>query len=218
VAVLDGGRLTVSVEAAIGPWVDKVAGGTLDALAIDMPIGLPATGQSARACDSAARRLLGPRRSSVFPTPARACLGATSYRDACERSFAAVGKQLSIQAFHLLPRVQEVDDAMTPDLQDRAVEAHPELAFARLAGHPLCHPKRSPAGRDERRDVLAAAGLRVPVSRLVGAAPDDVLDAVVLTLVARAVVERRAERLGDRTRDARGLRMEIVTLDERGSG
>ena len=36
-------------------------------IAIDIPIGLSSTG--ARACDLAARRLLGRRRSSVFPAP-----------------------------------------------------------------------------------------------------------------------------------------------------
>ena len=43
-----------------------------DVIAIDIPIGLPKAG--ARACDVEARRLLGPRRSSVFAAPLRAML------------------------------------------------------------------------------------------------------------------------------------------------
>src|SRR5262245_48882967 len=50
-------------------------------IAIDIPIGLPLSG--ARACDVVARRLLGPRRSSVFPAPVRAALRAGTYAEAC---------------------------------------------------------------------------------------------------------------------------------------
>src|ERR1043165_6133053 len=59
--------------------------------AIDIPIGLSAS--QPRAVDGEARRLLGPRASSVFPAPVRATLDALSYRDACETSHAACGKR-----------------------------------------------------------------------------------------------------------------------------
>ena len=50
---------------------------------IDIPIGLPQKGP--RACDMAARRLLGkPRSSSVFPAPVRATLVARNYEEACD--------------------------------------------------------------------------------------------------------------------------------------
>ena len=49
-------------------------------VAIDMPIGLP--DQSDRQADVLARRFVGPRASSVFPTPVRAVLTADSYTDA----------------------------------------------------------------------------------------------------------------------------------------
>ena len=41
-------------------------------IAIDIPIGLPEAGP--RMCDIEARKLLGPRRSSVFPAPIRPAL------------------------------------------------------------------------------------------------------------------------------------------------
>ena len=44
--------------------------GTPDAIGIDMPLGLLDAGW--RDCDSQARRLLGPRRGSVFAIPPRA--------------------------------------------------------------------------------------------------------------------------------------------------
>jgi predicted RNase H-like nuclease len=148
----------------------------------------------------------------VFPTPARAVLGAIDHRDACERSATTCGRKLSVQAFNLLPRIAELDRVMSPPLQARVAEAHPELAFARLAGAPMAHPKRTEQGRHERRAALARAGLADLPDSLPGAAADDIADAAVLALVAAAVVAGRAEHIGDGARDARGLRMEIVSL------
>src|SRR5713226_131348 len=60
----------------------------LDVVAIDVPIGLTDSGP--RACDVAARKMLGGKRaSSVFPAPVRAALAATTYAEACARSFEA---------------------------------------------------------------------------------------------------------------------------------
>jgi predicted RNase H-like nuclease len=179
-------------------------------IAVDMPIGLP-EGAAPRACDIEARQRLGPRRSSVFPAPSRACLGASSYGEALARSREACGRGLSQQAFHLLPKLAEVDAAVTPARQRRIVEASPELAFALLLGGPALHPKRTAPGRAERVSaVVTALGLTSPPTPVRGAAMDDVLDAVVLTAVARRVLDGTAERLGDGSRDRRGLRMEIV--------
>lgn len=194
----------------------RIESGVLATLAVDMPVGLPAAGP--RQADRAARRRLGPRRSSVFATPVRAALGAADYPDALRRSRAVDGRGLSAQAFHLLAKIAEVDAAMTPAAQDRVVESHPEIGFARLAGHPLATRKADRAGRTERAallrphligadgsDVDDLAGDRRP-----GVAPDDVLDALVLTLTARRLAAGRCEHLGDGAVDERGLRMEIV--------
>ncbi|HEY8527711.1 MAG TPA: DUF429 domain-containing protein [Acidimicrobiales bacterium] len=211
VAVLPagGGPLELRVVPRLDAVVGDVAAGRLAALAVDMPIGLPDAGP--RACDVAARRRLGPRRASVFPAPARAVLGSPTYAEALARSRAASGRGLSRQAFNLVAKIAELDRVMRPDLQDRVVEAHPEMAFARLAGRPCAAPKRTAAGRAERLALLAGAGLGdLSGTRLAGAAPDDVLDAAALTLTAARVRDGEAERLGDGARDARGLRMEVV--------
>jgi predicted RNase H-like nuclease len=209
VATLGPTGLGLAVVPSIAPVLDEVADDALAAVAIDMPVGLPAT--APRACDAEARRLLGPRRSSVFPAPARAVLGARTFREAAERSRAATGRSLPVQAYNLVPKVAELDRAMRPDLQDRVVEAHPELAFTRLAGAPAANAKRTPEGRAERLALLAAAGVGdLTRVRALGAAPDDILDAAVLALTARRVAEGTAERLGDGEVDARGLRMEVA--------
>jgi predicted RNase H-like nuclease len=120
--------------------------------------------------------------------------------------------------YNLLPRIAELDAVMTPGHQARVVEAHPELAFARLAGSPMAHPKRTAQGRRERQDALARVLAVAPPTPPSGAATDDVLDAVALALVARALDEGVAQHLGDAACDARGLRMEIVTLPANSRG
>jgi len=174
-----------------------------------MPIGLLDT--QPRACDVAARRMLGPRRSSVFPTPVRAVLATTDYRQACELSRRVSGKALSKQAFNLLPKMAELDELMTPTDQDRFVEAHPECAFVRLAGRPLGEPKRTDRGRTQRRRLLATAD--PSLDRLIASHPElpilDLIDATVLAVTARHVARGTETRLGDDI-DRRGLRAQIV--------
>jgi predicted RNase H-like nuclease len=173
-------------------------------LAVDVPIGLLDMGRTGdRACDKAARRLLGfPRRASVFPPPLRSRLHAS------ERP-----PEMGAQSFAILPKVREVDALLAPALQARCVEAHPELAFTLLAGRPMRHAKRAPEGKTERRRALGRIPGR-PFARLRdpprGAAVDDLLDACVLAWTAARVAQGESLRLPDSPPvDSRGLRMEI---------
>ncbi len=188
-------------------------------VAVDMPIGLldvPRPG--GRACDIAARQALPPsRKSSVFSPPGRRALDATGYADAQR----ANGAGLSLQAFHLLPRMREVDAVLTPALQARVFEAHPELAFLRLGSGDVPPPKRSAAGRDWRRTALASVwgesltavvDAALAATRRTQAQPDDLLDALVLVIVAAHAVAGTVRVLPPTPtaeRDARGLAMQI---------
>jgi predicted RNase H-like nuclease len=209
-----GGHVDVTVVAAVAPVVAAVRDGTLAALAIDMPIGLAAHG--ARRADTEARALLGPRRSSLFPTPPRAVLAATEYADALARCRAATGKGMSRQAFHLLPKIRELADALEPALQPRVSEVHPETSFAVLRGAPCAWPKRTPAGVTERLAALRVAFPATDLDALVarpprGAASDDVLDAVVAAWTARRIAAGCALVLGDAdARDPMGYRLTIT--------
>jgi predicted RNase H-like nuclease len=223
-----GSPTTVEVLATFAEIVDRVKRGDLDRVGVDMSIGLPASGR--RACDGAARARLGARRSSVFPTPPRPLLSVTDYAEALARSRAIDGRGLSKQAFFLLPKMAEVDAAITPGLQSAIFECHPESCFATLAGAPLSTPKRSAAGQAERAALLSPAfgdGLSLafgdglsarpkidpeicPRFHPAGAAADDVLDAFAVAEAARRHHRGTAVVLGDGALDARGLRMEII--------
>ncbi|MCW2694791.1 MAG: hypothetical protein JWM48_1472 [Mycobacterium sp.] len=191
------------------------------ATGIDMPIGLP-DGPEPRAADAAARTRLGPRRSSVFPTPARAVLAATSYEQACALSARAAGRRLSVQAWNIVDRIRALDAVLTPDLQRRVVEVHPEVSFAALAGAPLAAPKKVAAGRAAREAALAGwfAELDIPATAVTAprgtpGRPDDRLDALACAWSALRWARGVADvlpcgHLGDPPRDSRGLRCEIV--------
>lgn len=189
--------------------IEELRAGAIAAVALDMPIGL--LDQRSRSCDVEARRLLGPRRSSVFPAPARAVLGTTDYRQACQVSTETIGVALSKQAYNLLPKIREVDRLVEPGDQDRLVEAHPECAFARLAGKPLDHPKRTAEGRADRRRLLRRH------HRTLGDLVDsdhrlpelDLIDAAALAVTAARVVNGSEVRLGHEV-DATGLAARIT--------
>ena len=193
--------------------------GTGGMVAIDMPIGLP--DREPRACDREARTVLGPRRAStVFPAPLRRTLAATSYAEACATSLDACGRALSQQTFNLLPRIREVDALVTPALQQRIREVHPEVVFASLAGGAgLAAPKRSPEGHAVRLALLATALGPLPdigeARRRLGLsalALDDLADALACLLAAGRIAAGNARRLPavGAARDARGLLMEIL--------
>jgi predicted RNase H-like nuclease len=181
------------------------------AVAIDIPIGLSDDGR--RAADFEARRAIGQRRSSVFPPPARALLGCCDYPSANALSRHISSRGISRQTFNILGKIHEADNAITPRLQQRVVESHPEVSFCALnVDVCLQHMKRSAAGREERCRLLSGtfddfAQLSPPR----GSAWDDLYDACVLAWTAARLATGCERRLPANPQyDARGLRMEIV--------
>jgi predicted RNase H-like nuclease len=204
-----GGFTDLRVVARVDEIVDMVERGLAVSVAIDMPIGLAETGR--RRCDEEARRLLGPRRSSVFSAPARRVLTAANYDDACARSRAVSGVAISRQAWNLVPKIAELDARMSVALQDMVVEAHPEGSFGELGGRPCQWTKHGSAGLCERQGLLAKAfGSSVSTTGpLPGAAPNDVVDALSLLWTAQRRARGEATWVGDDAVDGRGLRMQI---------
>ena len=192
-------------------------------LGVDMVIGLPDRAEpGGRACDRAARQLLGhPRGASVFSPPAHAVLGTETYDEAQRRNRASGpdAPGLTKQAFYLLPKMRALTEHVTPARQERVREVHPELAFFAMNGDaPVAHSKHTEDGRAARIELLDAHGFSAIESAL-SALPsgplgtDDVLDAHAACWTARRIYEGTAERCPSRDepapRNNRGLRMEI---------
>ena len=199
----------VAIAVGAGPPVAYVAG-TIDALvskveedgpvglvAIDIPIGLPDAGR--RAADGLARRLIGPRASSVFTTPVRAAIGAPDHETAVEVNRRLAGEGVSRQAFGLKEKLLQVERfALTG--QFRVIEVHPEVCFAYMNEGPLTSGKATWAGAEHRRRLLARNGIEL-VGDLglagLNAGVDDVLDAGAAAWTAARALAGHATSLPD---------------------
>jgi predicted RNase H-like nuclease len=128
---------------------------------IDMPLGLLNSGW--RDADRLARGLLGPRRSSVFAIPPQPVWNEESYQAANQRCRELTGQGFSIQAWGLRSKLLEANEYVR-SCGHPMYEVHPELAFGAIAGAPLPHSKHTAPGRGLRRELLAAAGIILPVT------------------------------------------------------
>lgn len=195
-----------------------------EVIAVDIPIGLPErSGVGGRPADVAARSRLGYRQSCVFAVPSRAAVMELDYRRSCEiaRATSDPPRMVSKQTYHLFGKIREVDALMTPRVQTRVFEVHPELAFWAMNGErPLSEPKKVKSrpyapGLDLRRALLAGAGYDVArldafLIRAKQAGRDDVLDAAANSWTAARIANGVARRFpAEPELDARGLRMEI---------
>lgn len=193
-------------------------------IAVDMPIGLPeVSGPGGRICDNEARATLGTRRSALFAVPARDAVQQTDYQSAClvasRRSDPP--RKVSKQCFNLFPKIRQLDALLSPRLQARVVECHPEVAFWALNGEqPMAWPKKIESrphqpGLDARRRLLEHAGFPPGILwetsiRRSKAGLDDVLDACACAWTAGRISTGAARRFpAQPPLDARGLRMEI---------
>lgn len=154
-----------------------------DLIAIDIPLAFPNGGEG-RDAERAARRVLGKRASSVFSTPPRAVYDAEEYAEACTIARHLTGKAISRQAWGLRTKVLEAAEALAVGAP--LIEAHPETAFAVMAGAPCDSAKTTWAGLQERTALLEAEGLDAgSFEGSTGrAAPHDVLDAIAAAWVA----------------------------------
>lgn len=203
-ALVDGA--TVSFHT--GPFAALLAL-PADVVAVDIPIGLPSGGER-RHADLEAKTALGAQRSSVFFVPPRAALDAATHAQASLLSRAAGSVGVSIQTFHILTKIAEVDALLAKTADPRVIEVHPELSLRRLGGLPL-PPKRTVAGRTARLALLRTwvPSLSLPTPLPGRAKPDDCLDAVACAWSAQRWLDGRAEVLGEQI-DATGLPMRII--------
>jgi predicted RNase H-like nuclease len=170
-------------------------------IAVDMPIGLPERiGPNGRGPERAVRPLLGERQSSVFSVSSRRAVYAQEFRDACRQATETSDPptKVSKQLFMIAPKIREIDTALrqTPGLAARVFEVHPEVAFWRLnRERPLAQPKKAKGqpygpGLTLRRSLLIGAGFdaaAVEQAPPMGAAADDLIDALACAAIARRI-------------------------------
>ncbi len=175
---------------------------------IDIPIGLL---NGPRACDSAARQLLGwPRRNSVFSPPCREALIAKCYSEACNVNSRVTNKKMSQQAWGIAPKIKQVDDAIRAECQNWVYEVHPEVSFWAMAGQrPMEHRKKSTAGCSERLTLLRPEFDQIDSfleDRPSGVGKDDLLDAAVAAWSALRIARGEGQRVSAEQEDSLGLR------------
>jgi predicted RNase H-like nuclease len=187
---------------------------------VDIPIGLPKAAND-RACDKAAREVLGPRRASVFPVPCRAAVYAPDYDAAIKINVRLTGKGIFRTTWNLIPRMRQVDEMLQADPGARGVirEAHPELLFWGLnQKRPMASYKKDAAGEAERLEVLqrvypGAKSHFLEIKKTLppkSAAPDDLLDALAVAITGFLGGTRLQTLPPSPERDSMGLPMEMV--------
>ncbi|MFJ3334173.1 DUF429 domain-containing protein [Streptomyces sp. NPDC086766] len=207
IRLTDGAYAGSLVDLRLEKLIERAA--EVDAVAVDMPLGLVERGW--RAADLAARALLGVRRSSVFPVAPRTAWEEQDYVAAAGRCQELTGNRLSRQAWALRPKLLEARACWLAD--ERIHEVHPEVSFRALAdGVPLPYAKKTWRGQNLRRTLLAAAGLVLPDE--LGEADripvDDVLDAAVAAWSANRIALGTANRVPEAPEpDAAGRLVEI---------
>lgn len=170
-------------------------------LMIDMPIGLK--DEAPRQLESAVRRHLGSRKSSVFPVPCFSAAYASSYEAASELNREKIGKGLSKQAWFICPKICDLDQLLRSDPEAQRIfgECHPELAFAYLNGAPLSEPKKSKQGQRHRRELVQRClpNSDVFIDHMLRSYPrkdllvDDCLDALALAITAATAIPMDAD-------------------------
>ncbi len=192
----------------------------------DIPIGLP-QGPERRDCDGEARKLLGRRRSSVFPAPTRqtveqAAASPGDYRGALEVERRFAGRGISRQAFAIASKIAEVDRVLLSrdaSAAPQVREVHPELCFWSLNDRQSMEfGKKRSEGGDERLRLLQGIEPRSEeiyhgaCSRFLRkiVARDDILDALVAAVIATHGEDQLQTVPENPPKDARGLPMEMV--------
>ncbi len=163
---------------------------------VDIPIGLRQKGNFERCCDIEARKILGNRRSSVFPVPCRNAIYESTYQEASRINFQLTGKYISKQSWFISSRIRQVDELLVNSVNRKFVrEVHPEICFWGLNGRKsMDYYKRTPEGFDERLSVIRK--VYGESDELVDNAlrefkrsdvdKDDILDALVAAVTARS--------------------------------
>lgn len=188
---------------------------------IDIPIGLREQEKCERLCDKAARKVLGKRRSSVFPAPSRPAINCATYEEGSRVNSQCTERKLSKQSWAISTKIKEVDEFLREadtNVRKKVREIHPEVCFWALNNcTEMAHSKKKLAGFNERLVILSKwCGLtgevvngalkKYPRKKV---AKDDIVDGLVGAVTA--TFSGRLRTLPEEPEvDATGLSMEIV--------
>ena len=221
-ATLDYGQLRIKRYDTISEIID--ANPLPATFLIDMPIGLPENPEDDRP-DTAARKELGKRGSTIFPVPCRQAVQAAGQnREATRELQKEINKQvlkksLSSQSIAIIPKIREVDDFIQEhkEYKDILCESHPELCFKRLSGAVLQTKKNSVVGATERAGILSKyikderLEFTYDLAKELGCKPDDILDATCLAVTAAFKAHNMTETIpGKPEKDAKELPMQMI--------
>jgi predicted RNase H-like nuclease len=149
----------------------------------------------------------------VFAAPCRAALSATTHAAASQINRDKTDRGLSQQAFGIIPKIKQVDDAITPDCQQWAFEVHPEVCFWALnKRRPMTHNKKTRDGAAERIAVLRPIFPEIErdlANRPPRVGADDLLDAAAAAWTALRLHQRQAECVCSAEVDEKGLAVTI---------
>jgi predicted RNase H-like nuclease len=230
------------LEPSVYDGFDDVLATAARVICVDIPIGL-LDAHGHRMCDEAARRLLKNTSQRVFSPPLRQVLQDSElaslmsgmrtsqaerirlHRIACDSTQMITGQRLlSIQAFSISPKINQVEKSMSPALQHprhvpHVCEVHPELCFWALNGRsPVVPNKKTPEGQQGRWDLLRNWKVLADLPSQPQPLPwpkrmcelNDYVDAVVAAWTAVCILRGTATCIpSDPPVDPRGLRMEM---------
>ncbi len=207
VVLRDGAFAGIHVTERLADLVARF--GVVAAVGVDIPLGLMESGP--RGTDTAARALLGRRRSTIFEIAPRPCWEQPDHAAASALSRRLMGKGMSIQSWGLKAKLLDANA-----LHDRQAaplwEVHPELSFQQMGLQFADGAKKTWRGQRARLRVLAANGIDVPEDLGVAARvpADDVLDAAAVAWSAARIAAGQAYSVPDPPRvNERGQRVAI---------
>lgn len=107
VAILDYGELRLEMYESIAAVMKEYP--LFDSLLVDMAIGLRNSPKQLRP-DSAAKKELGVKASSVFPIPSREAVYSEGEATQKEANIRTLGKSLAKQSIAIIPKIRELDE------------------------------------------------------------------------------------------------------------
>ena len=197
IVIDDRGFVGAHLAGTLSRLVEEVdATGRVDAIGIDIPIGL--VDAPSRSADQQARAFVGPRRSSVFPAPHPSVVHLEDY-DEVNRVLRAAGLgAMSKQGFGLFARIREAA-ALARD--PRVIETFPEASFCSMGDAVVSSSKKTWNGAAQRVALLASVRPAIVLPDALGPAgeapADDVFDAAACAWSAWRYAHGRADALGD---------------------